>query len=107
MATATTTIEPLEQSTQIMPSDTAPHAPSIDSASAVAEASHIVSTQQTRATAARPAEVSPEIAEWIGEFAVRSCASAGEVVLWLVAMITFLAITTVGIWMNTTSALPH
>jgi hypothetical protein len=85
---------------------TAP-APTIDSAAVVAEAARITSVQQAPAPAAKPTELSPEVAAWIAEVAQRGCASASEVILWLVAMVVFLAITTAGIWMNATSSFPH
>jgi hypothetical protein len=85
----------------------APQAPAMDSAAAVAEAGRIVSAQQAAEVSPRPAELSPDVQAYIAEIAQRSYAGAGEVVLWLVAMIAFLAITTAGIWMNAAGTFPH
>ncbi|HLG73067.1 MAG TPA: hypothetical protein VK009_21815 [Chloroflexota bacterium] len=106
---AATLIEPSEKeqtATQTVQPQ-APQAPAIDSAAAVSEAARIVAAQQAAAVAARPAELSPDLQAWVAEVAQRGCASAGEVVLWLVATVTFLAITSFGIWLNGAGMFPQ
>ncbi len=95
--------EPATASTRVQQ----PQAPVIDSASAVAEAARIILAQQAAAVSTTPAEVSPDVQAWIAEVAQRSNAGAGEVLLWLVAMIAFLAMTTAGIWLNAMGTFPH
>jgi len=105
---ATSVIEaPDQEKTLTQTPEAAPQAPAIDSASAVAEASRMVSAQQTEAIAARPAGLSPDLQAWIAEVAQRGYAGTGEVLLWLVGMVMFLAVTTVGIWLNATGTFPH
>jgi hypothetical protein len=82
-------------------------APAVDAAAAVSKAAHIVSTPQAPAIATPPGEASPDLRAWMAGGAQRSCAGAGEALLWLLAMVTFLAITSAGIWMNATATFPH
>ena len=101
---ATTVIEQTEQANSATEQQ---QAPVIDSASAVAEAARIVSAEQAAAVSTAPADISPEVQAWIAAVAQRSNAGAGETLLWLAAMVMFLAITSAGIWLNATGTFPH
>ena len=102
---ATSVIEAPEQQ-RTAPQST-PQMPAIDSASAVAEATRIVSDPQTAPIVTRAAEASPDLQTWMADVAQRGSAGPGEALLWLVAMVVFLAITSGGIWLNATGAFPH
>ena len=103
---ATTAMGPAQQERPVTPlpaSQASVETPIVDASAAVAKAASIVSNAQ--APAGQSVATALDIQDWIAEFGQRSCASAGEVCLWLLAMVAFLAITTIGIWWSTAHAL--